>query len=95
MAESGILYYQYPDKKYVSRMNLRLNMEQGAEMEIYIQYDSTGQWERKGRVKLTGTGTVTVPVCPRRCDHMQLRLVGKGGFKLFSIAKILELGSDM
>ncbi len=94
MAESGLMYYQYPDKKYVSRFNLRLNMEEGAQMEIYIQYDSSGEWERKGTVKLTGTGTVTVPICPRRCDHMQLRMVGKGRFKLFSIAKILELGSD-
>lgn len=95
MAESGILYYQYPDKKYVSRFNLRLRMEEGAWMDIFIQYDSNGLWERKGRVKLSGTGTVTVPVCPRRCDHMQIRLEGKGQFRLFSIAKILEMGSDM
>ena len=95
MAETGMLYYEYPDKKYVSRFNLRLNMRQGAEMDIFIRYDSSGDWERQGRVKLSGTGTVTVPVCPRRCDHMQLRLTGRGEFKLFSIAKILEIGSDM
>ena len=95
MAESGILYYQYPDKKYVSRFNLRLSMEEGAEIDIFLQYDSSGVWERKGRVKLTGTGTVTVPICPRRCDHMRLRLEGKGEFKLFSMARVLEIGSDM
>lgn len=95
MAESGMLYYQYPSKKYVSRFNLRLSMEEGAEMDIFIQYDSSGIWERKGRVKLSGTGTVTVPVCPRRCDHMKLRLEGKGEFRLYSIARVLELGSDM
>ena len=95
MAESGILYYQYPDKKYVSRFVLRLSMEPGAWMDLYIQYDSSGNWESKGRVRLSGTGTVTVPICPRRCDHMQLRLVGRGDIKLFSMAKILEIGSDM
>lgn len=94
MAESGMLGYEYPDKKYVSRLNLRICMEEGAEMDIYIQYDSSGIWERKGRVKLSGTGTVTVPICPRRCDHMKIRLEGKGKFKLFSAAKILEIGSD-
>lgn len=94
MAESGILYYQYPDKKYVSRFNLRMSMEEGAWMDIFIQYDSDGIWERKGRIRLSGTGTVTVPVCPRRCDHMQIRLEGRGQFRLFSIAKILEIGSD-
>ena len=94
MAESGILYYQYPDKKYISRFNLRIRMEEGAWMDIFIQYDSSGLWEHKGRLKL-GTGTVTVPVCPRRCDHLQIRLEGKGEFQLFSLAKVLEIGSDM
>lgn len=95
MAESGILYYQYPDKKYVSRFNLRVRMEEGAWMEVFIQYDSSGIWENKGRLKLSGTGTVTVPICPRRCDHLQIRLEGRGEFQLFSLAKVLEIGSDM
>lgn len=95
MAESGILCYQYPDRKYLSRYNFRLQMEQGAEMDIYIQYDSSGIWERKGRICFKGTGTVTVPVRPRRCDHLRIRLEGKGEFRLFSIAKILTIGSDV
>ena len=93
-AESGMLYYQYPDKKYVSRYNLRIEMQPGAEMKIYIQYDS-GKWELKGFVEYKGTGTVTLPIWARRCDHMRLRFVGKGDFKIYSIAKILEIGSDM
>ena len=91
-AETGILYYQYPDKKYISRFNIRAQMEEGAEMDVYIQYDSSGVWERKGRIKLKGTNTVTVPIRPRRCDHMRIRLEGKG---LFSAAKIISFGSDM
>lgn len=95
MAESGILYYQYPDRKYLSRYNFRLQMEEGAWMDIFIQYDSSGIWERKGRIKFRGTGTVTVPVRPRRCDHMRIRLEGRGEFRLFSVAKILSIGSDI
>lgn len=94
-AETGILYYQYPDKKYISRFNIRAQMEEGAEMDVYIQYDSSGVWERKGRIKLKGTNTVTVPIRPRRCDHMRIRLEGKGMFRLFSVAKIISFGSDM
>ena len=95
MAESGILCYQYPDRKYLSRYNFRLQMEEGARMDIYIMYDSSGIWERKGRISFKGTGTVTLPVRPRRCDHMRIRLEGKGEFRLFSIAKILSIGSDV
>lgn len=94
-AESGILYYQQPDKKYVSRFNVRCQMEAGAELKIFIQYDSNGLWENKGTVKLKGTNTMTVPVRPRRCDHMRIRLEGKGMFRLFSIAKIITYGSDV
>ena len=95
MAESGILCYQYPDRKYLSRYNFRVQMEEGAQMDLYVQYDSSGVWERKGRIKFRGTGTVTVPVRPRRCDHLRIRLEGKGEFRLFSIAKILSIGSDV
>lgn len=94
MAESGMQYYEYPDKKYLSRYNLRLKMEAGAELRIYLQYDSMGDFELAGTVKLNGTNTVTVPIKPRRCDHLRMRLEGSGEFRLFSIAKILEIGSD-
>lgn len=94
-AETGILYYQQPDKKYVSRFNCRLQMEDGAEMNIYIEYDSCGVWERKGSIKFKGTRSANVPIRPRRCDHMRIKLEGKGMIRLFSIAKIISYGSDV
>lgn len=93
-AESGILYYEYTDHKYLSRYNIRMKGERGSRMDIYIQYDSEGPWVHSGTVRQTGTNTVTIPVRPRRCDHMRLRLVGKGDIKIYSISKILEVGSD-
>lgn len=94
MAESGIMYYEYPDKKYVSRYNLRLSMEKSSRLKIFIEYDSDGVWVPSGEIFFSGTGTVTVPIRPRRCDHLRLRLEGRGHFRLFSIARILEIGSD-
>ena len=95
MAESGVIGYEYPDKKNLSRDNIRLQVENGGELRLYCQYDSDGRWEHAGTVRRRGTGTFTVPVIPRRCDHMKLRLEGKGVVRVFSIAKILELGSDV
>ena len=94
-AETGMLYYQYPDRKYLSRFNLRLYMEEGAQLDVYLMYDSGGEWVRQGRVKMKGTRTVTLPVRPRRCDHLRMKLVGKGEVRLYSIAKILTMGSDV
>ena len=94
-AETGLMYYQYPDRKYVSRFNLRLYMEEGAELDVYVMYDSSGEWVRQGRVKMKGTRTVTLPIRPRRCDHLRMKLVGRGEIRLYSIARILTIGSDV
>lgn len=94
-AETGIQYYEYPDKKYVSRYNLRLKMDKSSRLKILIEYDSDGNWIPSGEIFYSGTGTVTVPIRPRRCDHMRLRLEGRGNFRLFSITRYLEVGSDM
>ena len=92
IAETGILYYQYPDMKYVNRYNFRLKCT--GTITLYIEYDSSGTWIESGSISSTGTDTVTIPVRPRRCDHMRIRLVGTGDVKLYSIARILEIGSD-
>ncbi len=94
-AVSGIMYYDDPDHKYVSRYNLRLGMGEGASMNVYIRYDSQGDWEDGGSVILSGTGTVTLPIRPRRCDHLQIKLAGNGPVMLYSIARIYESGSDV
>lgn len=94
MVESGVIGYDYPDKKYLSRYNLRMQIEDGGELRMYCMYDSDGNWQHAGTVRRKGHGTFTVPVIPRRCDHMKLKLEGKGVVRVFSIAKILELGSD-
>ena len=94
-AESGILYYEYPDKKYISRFNIRMQMEKDAKLIIFIEYDSDGIWHEFPAIFFSGTGTVNIPIRPRRCDHMKIRLAGKGTVKIFSIARILEMGSDI
>ena len=94
-AETGLMYYQLPDRKYVSRYNLRMTMEEGAEADVYLMYDSSGEWVRQGRIKMRGTRTVTLPIRPRRCDHLRLKIEGRGEIRLYSIARILTIGSDV
>lgn len=93
-AVSGVQYYWYAEKKYVSRYNFRIKLDAGAKVKLFIQYDSSGIWENRGTIYGGKLGTVTIPVVPRRCDHLQFKLVGSGEFRLFSIAKVVEEGSD-
>ena len=93
-AESGVIGLSYPDCKYLTRFNFRLDLAKGSWVEMYIEYDSDGQWLKKGRLYRPGLQHFILPVMPRRCDHCRIKLVGSGDFKLYSISKILEVGSD-
>lgn len=93
--ESGNIGYSMPDNKYVSRINLRITLEFGTNVDFYLQYDSSGEWEHKFNMSGKGTRTFTVPIIPKRCDHFKYKLRGRGGCKVHSITKTLEQGSDI
>lgn len=95
MAESGDLYLSYPDMKYISKLTVRLSMEIGASVAFYIQYDMSDRWEHICTIRGTRLGSFTAPIRPLRCDHMKIRIVGKGKASIYSIAKTIETGSDV
>lgn len=95
-AETGAIDFSYPDKKIVSRINLRAKIALGAVLKAFIQYDSSGQWIQMG--VLTGNGTPKTEVLnivPQACDHYALRLEGCGDVRVISIANTMTLGSDL
>lgn len=93
--ETGALGCSYIDKKYISRISLRLSIGIGTRVRIFAEYDSSGSWEPLATITGTRLGTFTLPVRPRRCDHLRLRIEGDGEAKIFSISKTLEQGSDI
>ncbi len=95
MAETGLVGYSTVEQKYVSRFSLRMKLPAGSYMDILIQYDSDGQWHHVGHVNGAGVKTFTIPVRPRRCDHFRLRLEGCGEMRVYSFARIYEVGSDI
>lgn len=94
-AESGNIGYASPDNKYVARINVRITLEFGTNVDFYMQYDSDGQWEHKFYMSGKGTRSFTVPIIPKRCDHFKYKLVGKGMCKIHSVTKTMEQGSDV
>lgn len=95
MAETGIIGTSSPDKKYISRLTVRLSLTVGSVVQFFCQYDSCGEWEHI--CTMTGTHLRSFPVLirPKRCDHFRLRIEGEGDAKIYSIAKIIEEGSDV
>ncbi|MBQ2876999.1 MAG: hypothetical protein IJE25_08310 [Clostridia bacterium] len=92
MLESGNIGMDSPDHKYLCRMDMRLELSQGSNLAVYIQYDSDGVWKQVAR--LSGTTArpqiECVSILPQRCDHFRYRLSGIGRITLHGIAKVFE-----
>lgn len=93
--ETGLIGCEYPENKYLSRFVLRMILPLGSTADIWIMYDSDGVWRHSGNITGNSLRSFALPVIPRRCDHLKLRMSGKGDFKLFSIARNIERGSDV
>lgn len=94
MVESGVLTTDMPDRKYISKVNMRMSLGVGSSVMIYIQYDSCGDWEHVSTMTGTSLRSFTLPIRPKRCDHFRLKLLGWGDANIYSISKTIEQGSD-
>ena len=95
MAETGVIGTSMPDKKYVSRLVIRMSLGIGTVIKFYAQYDSSGEWELLSSMTGTNLRSFSIPVKPKRCDHFRFRMEGTGDAKIYSITKTIEQGSDM
>ncbi len=93
MAETGALGLHTPDRKYVIRLTLRLQMAQGAEMTLWGKYDE-GNWEKLAELRGDRKRIITLPIRPKRCDTLRLRAEGVGETKLLSAHVTETKGSD-
>lgn len=94
-AVTGIIGTDSPDKKYISRMDVRMSLSSGSRVSFYVEYDSSGEWEYLFAMDGIKLRTFPVPIRPKRCDHLRLRIVGLGDAKIYSICKTVEWGSDV
>lgn len=94
MAETGVLTTEMPDKKYISRLTVRMALALGTRVYIYAEYDSSGAWEHLFTMTGNNLRSFAVPIRPKRCDHLRLRFMGEGDAKIYSITKTIEQGSD-
>ena len=93
-ATTGVIGTDSPDKKYISRMDVRMSLEVGTRVTFFVEYDSSGSWEYLFTMTGKSLQTFAVPLRPKRCDHMRLKIVGYGEAKIYSITKTIEQGSD-
>ena len=95
-AEFADFTEENPNKKGVSKIQIRLELDEGAEVKVWLMFDSDGTWQQ---VKETlGEGvkrSYYLPIIPRRADHYRLKLTGKGGCRIFSLVRECYIGSEL
>ena len=93
---SAPIGYEFAEQKYLTRFDIRMALGAGSTAVLEIQYDSSGEWIQQGdEMRAEVLRSFTVPVRPRRCDHIRWRLRGTGTVDLYSVAKQYESGSDV
>lgn len=94
-AETGQLDYSYPDHKYISNIIIRAIVESDAVLDVYIQYNSDGNWLHCGTLRGNGTPqSSTLNIIPQRCDHYAYKFIGSYGASVISVANEIEQTGD-
>ena len=87
---TGILREDKPDPGYFTGLRLRLSMEAGSHLQVFGEFDSKGVWEPLGSVTRYRLGSETIVFPIRRCDHLRLKLKGKGDVTVHSLTFTME-----
>lgn len=90
---TGSIGMDSPDSKYVSKLRFRLEADNSSTLKIEASYDG-GDFKTVYSLRPGKKRSVTVPIVPRRCDTMRLKISGRGSCRIYSITKSVEPGSD-
>lgn len=94
MCETGNIGMESPDRKYITRLTVKLSAELGSKVRVSILYDSVGTWKQIFATEMAGVRPVTVPILPMPCDHFKLRIEGKGPCRIYNITKTMREGAE-
>lgn len=94
-AETGDMLVNMPDNKYVSRIQIRAGVDKGATIRVEMQYDSDGVWRRIFERGYSKKASFTMPIIPMRCDHLRMRISGRGRSCIYAVSKEIERGSEL
>lgn len=94
MCETGNIGMESPDRKYITRLTVKLAAEIGSTVRVSILYDSAGTWKQIFATEMVGVRPVTVPILPMPCDHFKLKIEGKGACQIYNITKTMREGAE-
>lgn len=95
MVEFSDFTEEDPNKKGVGKLQIRIELEEDASAQCWIQFDSSGNWLPIGQQMLGSVKQSHIlPIAPTRCDHYRIRITGTGECRIFSLARESYSGSE-
>ncbi len=92
-AETGIFGEEHYGHKYYPRITMRMKIAPCAAVKVFADYDSSGRWTQVASIIGKDLCSFNFPLRTKRCDHMRLRIEGKGQATIYSITFTTEKGS--
>ena len=93
-AEFGRFGTDYANSKYLSMFKIRVYLDPDAYIRLWVKYDNSTMYEFMGEKRGDTLRSFTLPVIPKRCDHLRFKVTGKGEARIYSISRVLEVGGD-
>lgn len=93
--ESGDIGLTTIDASYMSQLTIRMSLAEGSQVVFKVKYDFEDEWNYLTTIIGTNLRTFDVPIRPKRCDTMRLRIEGTGDAKIYAIVKTIEQGGDV
>ena len=84
-----------PNVKGTSKLQIRMELGEGASVTISMLFDSVGQWEEVATLTTAKKRSYYLPIIPRRSDHFRIKITGTGDWKIYSIVRENYSGSEL
>lgn len=95
VVEFGDFMEQTMNRKSTTRLQMRIKLEEGAMLRVYVMYDGSGEWRPVKTFYATKKMSFQYPVKLKRCDHYRIKLEALGYWELQSMARELSVGSGV
>lgn len=93
-AQLGDFTEQAEERKIVSKLFFRIEMEADSEISLLLRFDG-GEWTRVFHRAARTEQTVYLPLIPRRCDRFAIRLEGMGNCVVHSMTREYRMGGNV
>lgn len=93
--ETGEIGLTSPDMKFMSRLTIRMFLPPESSVRIKVQYGFSDEWTAVFETTSTSLRSFSVPIRPKRCDFMRIRVDGSGDAKIYAITKTMRNGSEI